>query len=83
MLRRAGIPIPDSVGEIDVLVADNLRRRLWVIEAKDPEEPFTPHELWSGAEEFRRHHEAQLDRKLEGVAGACDKFRRVPWSRTQ
>ena len=74
MLRRAGVPIPDSTGEIDVLVADNLRRRLWVIEAKDPEEPFTTHELWSGAKEFRRHHEAQLNRKLEAVVGACDEF---------
>lgn len=73
-LRKAGVPLPDSVGEIDVLVADNSRRRLWVIEAKDPEEPFTPHELWSGAEEFRRHHVAQLQRKTEGVAAARDEL---------
>lgn len=74
MLRRAGVSVPDSVGEIDVLVADTQRRRLWVIEAKDPEEPFTAYELWSGAEEFRQRYEAQLRRKAIGVVAATDQF---------
>jgi hypothetical protein len=66
--------MPDSVGEIDVLVADNLRHRLWVIEAKDPEEPFSLHELWSGANEFRTRYVAQLQRKLAGVTAVCDEL---------
>jgi len=73
-LRQVGIPMLDSVGEIDVLVADNLRRRLWVIEAKDPEEPFSLHELWSGAEEFWKHYVAQMRRKVIGVAEVCDEL---------
>lgn len=32
-------------GEIDVLAADPRLRRLWVIEAKDPERPFSPPEI--------------------------------------
>jgi hypothetical protein len=70
-LRKVGIDIPDAIGEIDVLVADSRRRRLWVIEAKDPEEPFTPNELWSGAQEFKKRYVAQLQRKVIGVTEAC------------
>ena len=66
-LRRFGVPIDDSVGEIDLVVVDAARRKLWVFEAKDPEESFSIHDLSVGAKEFRTKYVDQLNRKYAGV----------------
>jgi hypothetical protein len=65
---RMGVSIPSDVGEIDLLAADTKLRRLWVIEVKDPQEPFAPHELWSGGEEFRRRYAPRLRKKAQAVS---------------
>ncbi len=68
--RKRGLVMAPGVGEIDLLVADPAHRRLWVIEAKDPEEPFAPHELWSGASEFRTRYAYQLQKKAVWASSA-------------
>jgi hypothetical protein len=65
---KMGVSIPSGVGEIDLLVADAASRRLWVIEVKDLQEPFAPHEMWSGVEEFVTRYVPQLEKKVQAVS---------------
>ncbi|MHB1527554.1 MAG: hypothetical protein ACYCZN_15005 [Candidatus Dormibacteria bacterium] len=64
---RRGVPLAADVGEIDLIVLDARRHRLWVIEAKDPQQPFAPHELMSGSEKFRNRYAPKLRKKAAGI----------------
>ncbi|WP_406263292.1 hypothetical protein OIA45_45525 (plasmid) [Streptomyces chartreusis] len=51
----AAAGIPGLTGEIDLLVADPTRRRLWVIEAKNPHPAIGTHNVSQGLGRFTRY----------------------------
>src|ERR1017187_3381270 len=61
------MPVEEAVGEIDLLVADPVRYRLWVFEAKDPEEALSVFDLWSSDKEFRDRYVGQFAKKFDAV----------------
>jgi hypothetical protein len=64
---KAGIPA--RAGEIDLLVADTERRRLWVCEVKDPEDAYSPPALFRHIRSFVKHdgHVAKLLSKADVI----------------
>lgn len=67
--RRQGLYWPDEAGECDVLAADPLRRRLWVIEAKNPHNTVSARRLSSAIREFHKQdgHIDKLYRRRDVV----------------
>ncbi|GLW04295.1 hypothetical protein Slala05_79250 [Streptomyces lavendulae subsp. lavendulae] len=63
--EAAQVGIPGLSGEIDLLIADPARRRLWVIEAKNPEGAVAPHNL---VQHIRRFTERYRDKLLAKAA---------------
>jgi hypothetical protein len=63
-------------GEIDLLIADTQRSRLWVCEVKDQGSAASPSTLRQGLNRFvgRKGHVAKLQRKRACVQGAIDAF---------
>ena len=73
--ERAGVRLR---GEIDLLVADPIRRRIWVCEVKDLSAAFSPSTLARRVHKFVRQH-GYVDRLLRattdvrrGIDGVCD-----------
>ncbi|WP_329156080.1 hypothetical protein OIU91_42100 (plasmid) [Streptomyces sp. NBC_01456] len=64
----AGLGIPGLVGEIDLLVADPVTGRLWVIEAKNPTGAVAPHALLQHIQKFTTRYRDKLLAKAATVA---------------
>jgi hypothetical protein len=67
--RKQGLDWPEEAGECDVLAADPLRRRLWVIEAKNPHNSVSARRLSSAVREFHKQdgHIDKLYRRRDVV----------------
>ncbi|MFG2899061.1 hypothetical protein ACGFZH_18535 [Streptomyces zaomyceticus] len=72
---RAGIP--GLIGELDLLVADAERGRLWVIEAKNPHRAISTHHRQAHLKKFGEYRAkllaktATIDQHAEAAARAC------------
>jgi Holliday junction resolvase-like predicted endonuclease len=71
--RRLGFPLPDTTGEIDLLIADPTHDRLWVVEVKDKQEAFSPVEIAANVTDF--HQLGGHVTKLLGKAAAVQAHR--------
>ncbi|MGW1363073.1 hypothetical protein ACWCQP_37400 [Streptomyces chartreusis] len=56
--------IPGLSGEIDLLVTDPTRKRLWVIEAKNPHPAIGTHNVFQGLGRFTRHRTKLLSKSV-------------------
>lgn len=63
----AQLGIPGLIGEIDLLVADPATRRLWVIEAKNPEGAVAPHALLQHVQRFTARYRDKLLAKADTI----------------
>lgn len=78
--------IPGLAGEIDLLVADPHRRRLWVIEAKNPTGAVAPHAVRQHIQKFTTRYRDKLLAKAATItahtgqaAALCDVTDLVDW----
>ncbi|MEV7181034.1 hypothetical protein [Kitasatospora sp. NPDC093679] len=65
--EAAQLGIPGLAGEIDLLVADPVNGRLWVIEAKNPEGAVAPGAVLRHVQPFTRHYRTKLLAKAETI----------------
>ncbi|GAB3950308.1 hypothetical protein [Streptomyces sparsus] len=82
----AEVGVPGLVGEIDLLVADPDRGRLWVIEAKNPTGAVASHALQQHMKKFTARYRDKLFSKAATVAAhvspaaaACGVYGEQPW----
>ncbi|MEU0845724.1 hypothetical protein ABZ370_40610 [Streptomyces sp. NPDC005962] len=82
----AEVGIPGLAGEIDLLVADPDRGRLWVIEAKNPTGAVASHALQQHMKKFTARYRDKLFSKAATVAAhagpaaaACGVYGKQPW----
>ncbi|MFI6112850.1 hypothetical protein [Kitasatospora sp. NPDC051164] len=68
----AQLGIPGLIGEIDLLVADPATRRLWVIEAKNPEGAVAPHALIQHVQRFTARYRDKLFAKSATITAHAD-----------
>ncbi|MFD3662801.1 hypothetical protein ACFWVF_19760 [Streptomyces sp. NPDC058659] len=68
----AQLGIPGLIGEIDLLVVDPATRRLWVIEAKNPEGAVAPHALLQHVQRFTTRYRDKLLAKAATITAHAD-----------
>ncbi|WP_331752468.1 hypothetical protein [Streptomyces sp. NBC_00829] len=82
----ASLGIPGLTGEVDLLIADPDRGRLWVIEAKNPVPAVAPHAVLQHIQRFTTRYRDKLLAKTATIAafpaqaaGACRAASEQPW----
>ncbi|MFI6113230.1 hypothetical protein [Kitasatospora sp. NPDC051164] len=82
----ASLGIPGLTGEVDLLIADPDRGRLWVIEAKNPVSAVAPHAVLQHIQRFTTRYRDKLLAKTATIAAfpaqaaaACRAAPEQPW----